>query len=123
MSRFKKTWKNLGKPGDPKIRTTSKLDRTLYVPRPPRSSFCCGSNELLRVARFVAGPTNCCGSNVLMFLATRAIIGVLDQNTGFIRFFMEKLKNKLTFYFVPGISLDHFRHPKSIFRYRKVEIL
>ena len=27
------------------------------------------------------------------------------------------------FYFVPGIILDHFRHPKPIFRYRNIEIL
>ena len=29
----------------------------------------------------------------------------------------------MIFYFVPGIILGHFRHPKSIFRYRTLEFL
>ena len=33
-----------------------------------------------------------------------------------------KIQKKSKFYFVKGIILDHFRHPKSIFWYRKVEI-
>ena len=32
--------------------------------------------------------------------------------------FYRKIEKKLTFYFVPGIILDHFSYPKSIFRYR-----
>ena len=44
---------------------------------------------------------------------------VLNENTSYIR------KNWKTskFYFVKGIILDHFRHPKSIFWYPKLKIL
>ena len=40
---------------------------------------------------------------------------VLNQHIDFIRFFIEK--QKMTFYFVPGIILNHFSYRKSIFRY------
>ena len=48
---------------------------------------------------------------------------VLDENMTFIWIFIENLIFFLNFYFVLGIILDHFRHPKSIFRYRKLKIL
>ena len=47
---------------------------------------------------------------------------VLDENMTFIY----ELSNNFifwNFYFVLGIILDHFRHPKSIVRYRKRKIL
>jgi len=37
--------------------------------------------------------------------------------------FYPKIENKLSFYFVPGIILDHFGYRKSIFRYPKLKIL
>ena len=52
--------------------------------------------------------------------SNRVKIFVFDENIGFIWvviYFLSK------FYFVPGIILDHFRHPKSIFRYRKLKQL
>ena len=42
---------------------------------------------------------------------------ILDENIHFYR----KIEKKSKFYFVPGIILDHFRHPKSISRYRKLK--
>ena len=39
----------------------------------------------------------------------------------FYMIFYRKIEN-MTFYFVPGIILDHFRHPKSIFWYPKLKI-
>ena len=47
---------------------------------------------------------------------------VLDENIGFVRIF-RKIELFFDFLFVPGIILGHFRHPKSIFRNRKIEIL
>ena len=34
-----------------------------------------------------------------------------------------KIEQKMTLDFVPGIILDHFSYPESIFRYRKLKIL
>ena len=48
---------------------------------------------------------------------------VLDENIGFVRIFIEKLYLFLIFYFVLGIILGHFRHPKSILFDRKIKIL
>ena len=48
---------------------------------------------------------------------------ILDENIDFIWIFIEKLNFFLKFYFVLGIILGGFSHPKSIFRYRKIEIL
>ena len=48
---------------------------------------------------------------------------VFDENMGYTRFFIENLIFFLIFVFVPGIILDHFSNRKSIFGYRKVEIL
>ena len=50
-------------------------------------------------------------------------IVILDENIGFVWFFKEKYIIFLNFYFVPGIILDHFRHPKSNFWYPKLKIL
>ena len=55
--------------------------------------------------------------------SNRVKIVILGERMGFILIFIEKLKNKLTFYFVPGIILDHFGYRKSIFRYPKLKIL
>ena len=46
---------------------------------------------------------------------------VLDENTGFVRIFIFFFF--LNVYFDPGIILGHFRHPKSIFRNRNIEML
>ena len=54
--------------------------------------------------------------------SNRAEMVVFDENIGYIRIFIEKLKNKSKSYFVPGIILDHFSYRKSIFGYRKVEV-
>ena len=48
---------------------------------------------------------------------------ILDENIDFIWIFIEKFNFFLKFYFVLGIILGGFSHPKSIFRYRKIEIL
>ena len=37
--------------------------------------------------------------------------------------FVSKIRFVSLCHFDPGIILDHFRHPKSIFRYLKIEIL
>ena len=43
-------------------------------------------------------------------------------NYRFYVIFCRKIE-KMNFYFVPGIILDHFSYPKSIFGYRKVNFL
>ena len=48
---------------------------------------------------------------------------VLDENIGFIWIYTERFEKISKLYFVPGIILDNFRHPKSSFRYRKFKIL
>ena len=48
---------------------------------------------------------------------------ILDQNISVILIFIEILIFFLNFYFVLGIILGHFRHPKSIYRYRNLTFL
>ena len=55
--------------------------------------------------------------------SNRVNMVVLDEILVYIRFFIEPLKFLKFFFFVPGIILDHFRHPKSIFWYPKLKNL
>ena len=52
--------------------------------------------------------------------SNRVKIGVLVQNTGFI-LILSKNCFFFNFYFVLGIILDHFRHPKSVFMISKTQ--
>ena len=58
-------------------------------------------------------------------ISNRLKIVILGENICFIWKFIEKMEtNKIKiFFFDPGIILDHFKHLKSIFWYRKLKFL